>query len=514
MADEQLSAEATALKSEGNELLKHGDVRGAVDKYTEALALAPDSAVLYSNRSAALARMGDAAGALADAEKCVTLAPRWGKAYSRLAVALKDAGRAEDAAAATEQGLALEPDNPQLKAMRHRITTGKVCEALRGRWHGTVSEEVGGYVQEFDFASDAEVKVMVLGTTVDAKYALDVSASPHPHLDLSVPSADGSPVVRHIYQLDGDVLHLCSPYMAPPDDRPTAFGGPGYVKMVRGERKLSPEEVAKRARVGRLSGEERVTSFLREVAAAVPAADTRPTPQDTETSMATKMAANVKFQAAYQALIEQYGAEVELLVKELVVGVRPVSEQPAAVQKGVAEFRDKMMFAGLIPRPGEMEEMEAAQREHERQERKLQQQQQHGSGAPPAVEEVEDDASAPVAASGEDDVAEKLDALLSGASAARAPAPAASAARGSAPAAAAAAAAAEPSGSGWQTALVMVGLGAAVVAAAAVYLLSRSTSSSSSSKPSPAVPRVPNPLGVPGMAARTAALAGTTSRRA
>jgi hypothetical protein len=42
--------EVEELKEEGNKLFKAGNLKGAKDKYSAALALAPDSAVLYTNR--------------------------------------------------------------------------------------------------------------------------------------------------------------------------------------------------------------------------------------------------------------------------------------------------------------------------------------------------------------------------------------------------------------------------------------------------------------------------------
>ena len=199
----------------------------------------------------------------------------------------------------------------------------------------------------------------MLGTVVDAKYVLDVNAKPYPHLDLTVPSAEGSPVVRHIFRLeDGDnTLHLCSPFMVPPDQRPTKFEGGGYVKMVRGPKQVSEAERAKRAQVEGMGFSEKLESFLGDALAVVPGEDTRPLETDNDAVIQTKMAANVRFQSAYQTLVEMYGVDVETRVKELVMGVRSKAEETPAVQARVKEFHEKMAKAGLVPPAEELEEM-------------------------------------------------------------------------------------------------------------------------------------------------------------
>ncbi len=49
----------------------------------------PESAILYSNRSAALLQLKKAAKALEDAEKCISLRPDWDKGHYRKGLALE-----------------------------------------------------------------------------------------------------------------------------------------------------------------------------------------------------------------------------------------------------------------------------------------------------------------------------------------------------------------------------------------------------------------------------------------
>ena len=49
----------------------------------------PESAILYSNRSAALLQLRKAAKALEDAEQCISLRPDWDKGHYRKGLALE-----------------------------------------------------------------------------------------------------------------------------------------------------------------------------------------------------------------------------------------------------------------------------------------------------------------------------------------------------------------------------------------------------------------------------------------
>jgi hypothetical protein len=341
------------LKDEGNTLLNKGDSKGAVLKYTEALALCQDDVtnqqILYSNRSAAALKSGDLEGALADAEKCVSLNTSWAKGYSRKAAVLKEMKRYDEAIAVAEEGLKFESTNVALKTIQKACETSMVCDKLRGMWHGKVAEEVGGYMQSFDFWSDNDVRVSVLGTTVEAKYDLNVFGTPYPHLDMSVPNSPGSAFVRHIYRFENDdELHLCSPYLKPPEERPTKFAGAGMVVMSRGPFVLSEAEQEERKMLMSKPLAQRVDMFLERCTQAVPPFDVRPREGENEIAVGEKLTANVKFQTFYQGLIEKLGPDAEQHVKELVVGVRSLQNETDETGELVRKFQDKMRSAGLI----------------------------------------------------------------------------------------------------------------------------------------------------------------------
>jgi len=342
------------LKEEGNTLLKEGDSKGAVAKYSQAIDLCPkedasNQQILFSNRSAAYLKAGDVDSALRDAEECIRLGPTWAKAYSRKAAVLKEMKRYQEACEVAEEGLKHESTNVALKTIQKSCETSKVCDKLRGVWHGKVAEEVGGYMQTFDFWSDNDVRVQVLGTTVDAKYELNVFGTPYPHLDMSVPNSPGSAFVRHIYRFENDdELHLCSPYLRPPEERPTEFQGAGMVIMKRGAHELSAEEKAEREKMMALPFEDRVSTFLEECIEAVPNFDVRPMEGESDIRVGEKLTANVKFQTYYQSLIEKLGADAEQRVKELVIGVRSLNDENDKTVRLVNQFQAKMRSAGLM----------------------------------------------------------------------------------------------------------------------------------------------------------------------
>ena len=196
----------------------------------------------------------------------------------------------DEAEAAVKSGLAIEPTNQTLLQIQQDIENSRIFRQLKGTWYGQVAEEVGGYTQIFDFIDNWRVKIVVLGTEVEARYTVNTKGTPFPFLDMSVPTAADSPVIRHIYRFAGpDELHLCSPYLRPADERPTEFAGPGFVTMRRGLPIESDEQVAEKEAVQRMSEAEKVLEFLRQATLAVPAENTLPKDSDSEMEQSAKV---------------------------------------------------------------------------------------------------------------------------------------------------------------------------------------------------------------------------------
>ncbi|XP_047173900.1 hsp70-Hsp90 organizing protein 3-like [Vigna umbellata] len=107
---------ADDAKAKGNAAFASKDYAAAIRHFSDAIALAPDNHVLYSNRSAAYASLKNYSDALIDAKKTVELKPDWSKGYSRLGAAHFGLSQYEDALSAYKKGLEFDPNNEPLRA--------------------------------------------------------------------------------------------------------------------------------------------------------------------------------------------------------------------------------------------------------------------------------------------------------------------------------------------------------------------------------------------------------------
>ncbi|KAL7421900.1 Small glutamine-rich tetratricopeptide repeat-containing protein 2 [Cryptotrichosporon argae] len=108
-------ARAEALKKEGNALMSDKLYDGAIEKYTQAIAL-DENPVYYSNRAAAYGALGEHERAVEDAQSALDRDPTFSKAFSRLGHAQFSLGNYADAVDAYESGLELDPANANMKA--------------------------------------------------------------------------------------------------------------------------------------------------------------------------------------------------------------------------------------------------------------------------------------------------------------------------------------------------------------------------------------------------------------
>lgn len=109
------------LKAQGNAAFAAKDFSKAAELFSQAIAVDPSNAVLYSNRSGAYASLKQFDQALEDANKAVELRPDWAKAYNRRGTALHGLGNYEDAAAAYDEALKIEPGNAQAKSGKQSV---------------------------------------------------------------------------------------------------------------------------------------------------------------------------------------------------------------------------------------------------------------------------------------------------------------------------------------------------------------------------------------------------------
>ncbi|KAJ6495726.1 thioredoxin-domain-containing protein [Mycena vitilis] len=124
-----LPEEAEAAKVAGNAFYKDGHYEQAIDKYSAAISLAPNSAALYGNRSIAYLKSTppNLDLALADAQKATEVEPKWGKGYARLGEALQALEKYEESVKAFEkavdfsQGLAQTEAKQKLQVVKKKL---------------------------------------------------------------------------------------------------------------------------------------------------------------------------------------------------------------------------------------------------------------------------------------------------------------------------------------------------------------------------------------------------------
>jgi tetratricopeptide (TPR) repeat protein len=111
MATAGLEMTSDELKELGASAWKDKNFSLAVQHYSKAIELEPESHVLFSNRSAAHASLQHWQEALGDADKCISLKPDWAKGYGRRAAAYEGLGERIKAKAAYQAGLDRDPGN-------------------------------------------------------------------------------------------------------------------------------------------------------------------------------------------------------------------------------------------------------------------------------------------------------------------------------------------------------------------------------------------------------------------
>ncbi|XP_066524105.1 protein unc-45 homolog A [Hoplias malabaricus] len=120
-----MSQDPSALREEGNNLFKNGDVQGALSCYTKALKISEndsEKSVLYRNRSACYLKLEDYNKAEADATKALDTNQGDIKARFRRAQALHKLGRLDQAFLDTQKCAQLEPKNKAFQELLRQLS--------------------------------------------------------------------------------------------------------------------------------------------------------------------------------------------------------------------------------------------------------------------------------------------------------------------------------------------------------------------------------------------------------
>eukprot|EP00746_Dinoflagellata_sp_MGD_P154562 gnl/MRDRNA2_/MRDRNA2_84895_c0_seq3.p1 gnl/MRDRNA2_/MRDRNA2_84895_c0~~gnl/MRDRNA2_/MRDRNA2_84895_c0_seq3.p1 ORF type:complete len:319 (+),score=88.60 gnl/MRDRNA2_/MRDRNA2_84895_c0_seq3:514-1470(+) len=233
-----------------------------------------------------------------------------------------------------------------------QIERAKFCEKIKGKWHGEVTETLGGYVQEFEFIDQQNLKVTVMGRTVDGQFNLKVQKVPY-EMDIivEVPEAptERPPAVPYIVRLvDEDTLDICCPYMSML--RPSSFDGPGLCQLKRGAAEETVDE-----EFANLSPEEKLIRCAQDLLEIIPNERvSQPEEQDSEMEKAAKVMIQVKFQSGQYQIVKKYG---QMTVEQVFNDCDAFSRKPSTgndpYKKALQDLHQKCWAAGLLDQPAD-----------------------------------------------------------------------------------------------------------------------------------------------------------------
>ncbi|XP_019940548.1 LON peptidase N-terminal domain and RING finger protein 3-like [Paralichthys olivaceus] len=113
--------QAGRLRREGNGLYAEKRMEAALEKYNQAILIAPMDHILFSNRSQIHSSLKHHEKALRDAEMACRLKPCWSKGHARKAQALVSLGRVGEALREYLECLSIEPDCRLAKTEAHKL---------------------------------------------------------------------------------------------------------------------------------------------------------------------------------------------------------------------------------------------------------------------------------------------------------------------------------------------------------------------------------------------------------
>ena len=116
------TAQAEALKNQGNQFFKTGKFREAIAKYKEATALDGSNPAYWSNMAACHEKLGEYEEMAEASRQCIKADRTFIKGYFRLATAQKAMNDLANCIKTLESGLGVESANSDLKKMKKEVT--------------------------------------------------------------------------------------------------------------------------------------------------------------------------------------------------------------------------------------------------------------------------------------------------------------------------------------------------------------------------------------------------------
>lgn len=113
--------QAVLRKNEGNDYMKLEQYERAVNSYTSAIELDPQSAVYYCNRAAAHTSLANYKQAISDCEEALKIDPNYGKAYGRMGLACMNEHDYKRAKESYEKAVSIEPNNTSYQQNLERV---------------------------------------------------------------------------------------------------------------------------------------------------------------------------------------------------------------------------------------------------------------------------------------------------------------------------------------------------------------------------------------------------------
>ena len=145
LEDQRRKVEAVAEKERGNEWLKKGDYRAAIERYTAGMALDPSNAVLPANRAMALLKTSQFGAAETDCTLALSIDRTYVKAFHRRAAARVGLARLQEAVEDYDEVLRLEPNN---KAASNEKT--KILEKIAKKQNDPASPQSKSDFNKFE----------------------------------------------------------------------------------------------------------------------------------------------------------------------------------------------------------------------------------------------------------------------------------------------------------------------------------------------------------------------------